>query len=119
MDNGPAQAWPFFMEMPRNFMTRFCNFVGCTILLIATIPCVFAQTSLETRRAQLKAAMDEEWQYELKVSPELATQSGDSRYNDQLTDYSAKSFADQVTHAGQMLRVSNQSIRPASRTRKN
>ena len=79
------------------------GFVSCAILMLTAIPCMFAQTSVEERRTQLKKAIDEDWAYELRVSPELATQTGDNRYNDQLTDYSAKSFAEQITHAEQML----------------
>ncbi len=37
---------------------------------------------------QLRALLDEEWQYELRSSPELATWIGDSRYNDRLSDIS-------------------------------
>jgi uncharacterized protein (DUF885 family) len=79
------------------------GFMSCAILMLTAIPCMFAQTSVEDRRTQLKKAIDEEWAYELRVSPELATQTGDNRYNDQLTDYSAKSFAEQTTYAEQML----------------
>lgn len=84
-------------------MTRLVNFMGSAILAVMAVSCMFAQTSVEMRRAQLKAALDEEWEYELRVSPELATQAGDIRYNDRLSDYSAKSFAEQVVHAEQML----------------
>jgi uncharacterized protein (DUF885 family) len=80
------------------------TFVGCAILMVTVIPCMFAQTSVEDRRTQLKKAIDEEWAYELQTSPELATQTGDNRYNDRLSDYSARSIADQAAHAAQMLR---------------
>jgi uncharacterized protein (DUF885 family) len=39
---------------------------------------------------QLHALFDEEWQYELRTSPESATALGDNRYNDRLSDYSAE-----------------------------
>ena len=45
--------------------------------------------SLAARRAQLREAIEQEWQYELKTSPEFATAIGDSRYNDRLDDRSA------------------------------
>jgi uncharacterized protein (DUF885 family) len=83
-------------------MKRFKPISLLTLAMVA-LSSMFAQTSLQSRRAQLKATIDEEWQHELQVNPELATQAGDNRYNDRLTDYSAKSFADRVTHAGQML----------------
>ena len=39
---------------------------------------------------QLRALFDEEWEYQLKQSPETATALGDNRYNDRLDDYSAE-----------------------------
>jgi uncharacterized protein (DUF885 family) len=39
---------------------------------------------------QLRALFDEEWEYELRQSPENATALGDNRYNDRLDDYSAE-----------------------------
>jgi uncharacterized protein (DUF885 family) len=41
---------------------------------------------------QLNSLLDEEWQYELRTSPESATWIGDSRYNDQLSDNSPEFF---------------------------
>jgi uncharacterized protein (DUF885 family) len=38
---------------------------------------------------QLRALFDEEWEYELRTSPETATSLGDNRFNDRLDDYSA------------------------------
>ena len=34
------------------------------------------------------ALLDEEWQYELRSDPEMATTVGETRYNDRLTDRS-------------------------------
>jgi uncharacterized protein (DUF885 family) len=39
---------------------------------------------------QLRALFDEEWEYELRQSPEMATALGDNRYNDHLDDYSVE-----------------------------
>ncbi|HEX4488472.1 MAG TPA: DUF885 domain-containing protein [Terriglobales bacterium] len=39
---------------------------------------------------QLHALFDEEWEYELKQSPETSTSLGDNRFNDRLDDYSAE-----------------------------
>jgi uncharacterized protein (DUF885 family) len=44
--------------------------------------------SLEERRKQLNELIAEEWEYELKESPELATIIGDYRYNDRWSDFS-------------------------------
>jgi uncharacterized protein (DUF885 family) len=46
-------------------------------------------TTLDNAK-QLRALFDEEWEYELKQSPETATSLGDNRYNDRLDDYSAE-----------------------------
>ena len=42
--------------------------------------------SLDGRRAQLNQLIAEEWEYELRESPELATMIGDYRYNDRWSD---------------------------------
>ena len=52
--------------------------------------------SLETRRQQLLSLFDEEWQYELRTNPELATMLGDNRYNDRLSDNSAEFFQSDI-----------------------
>ena len=43
-----------------------------------------------TQSKALAALLDQIWQDRLKHSPEFASSIGDKRYNDQLTDYSAK-----------------------------
>ena len=49
-----------------------------------------AATSMATRSKALSALLDQIWQDRLKHSPEFASSIGDKRYDDQLTDYSAK-----------------------------
>src|ERR1700675_3724364 len=44
--------------------------------------------SLEARRQKLNQLVTEEWEYELRESPELATIIGDYRYNDRWSDLS-------------------------------
>ena len=44
------------------------------------------------RHEQLQALFEEEWQYELRASPESATQFGDKRYNDHFSDNSPRAF---------------------------
>ena len=56
-------------------------------------------SDLAARRAQLRDALAEEWQYTLRTSPELATQIGDPRYNDRWSDYSAAAQLRQTEHA--------------------
>jgi uncharacterized protein (DUF885 family) len=41
-------------------------------------------------RQQLRAVFAEEWEYELRQSPETGTALGSNSYNDRLDDYSAK-----------------------------
>jgi uncharacterized protein (DUF885 family) len=56
-----------------------------------------AQASdMENRRAQFLSLLDEEWQYELRSDPEMATTVGDNRYNDRLTDHSPQFHASDV-----------------------
>lgn len=76
------------------------------LLLSAFAGCGFAQTSnLAARRAKLRDALDQEWQYTLRTSPELATGIGDPRYNDRWSDYSAAEQERETQHARQEIRV--------------
>jgi uncharacterized protein (DUF885 family) len=76
--------------------------IGSFGVVAIVISAAFGQTT-ETRRAQLNAALQEDWEYELRVHPELATHTGDNRYNDRLSDYSPKFFADDLEHSEQVL----------------
>jgi uncharacterized protein (DUF885 family) len=72
---------------------------------LALVP-LFAQTAkptLEARRAELNRLLADEWEYTLRTEPELATQVGDNRYNDRLSDFSDKAIADDLEHARQAL----------------
>jgi len=62
-----------------------------------------AEQSLEARRAALNRLLADEWEYTLRTQPELATQVGDNRYNDKVSDYSDKAIADDLEHARQSL----------------
>ncbi|PYY07602.1 MAG: DUF885 domain-containing protein, partial [Acidobacteria bacterium] len=70
-------------------------------VLLGIIACVFVRSltaqglhaarstaGIESRRAQLSSLFEEEWQYELRTHPEMATAVGDNRYNDRLSDHS-------------------------------
>jgi uncharacterized protein (DUF885 family) len=80
--------------------------VRAALLLALTIPLIAhaAGQSLETRRSELSGLLADEWKYTLRTQPELATQVGDNRYNDRLSDYSDKAIAADLTHARQSLR---------------
>ena len=67
---------------------------------------LFAQTpkpTLEARRAELNRLLADDWEYTLRTQPELATQVGDNRYNDRLSDFSDKAIADDLEHTRQAL----------------
>jgi len=60
--------------------------------------------SVDTRRAELKRLLNEDWEYSLRTYPELATNVGDNRYNDRLSDYSDKAIADDLEYTRQTLK---------------
>jgi uncharacterized protein (DUF885 family) len=62
------------------------------------------ETAIELRRAQLSAALRQEWEYQLQVHPEMATYIGDNRFNDRVSDHSARFYAEDLEHAKQTLR---------------
>jgi uncharacterized protein (DUF885 family) len=87
---------------------RLARNCGVAVLISSTIClCLVAQAAqktqvavkaadIESRRAQLHALFDEEWQYELRSNPEMATSVGDTRYNDRLSDHSPAFYQSDV-----------------------
>jgi len=76
------------------------------VLAVSTLTSVTGQSANQTRdarRAELKRLLSEEWEYTLQHSPELATNVGDDRYNDRLSDFSDKAIAADLEHARQAL----------------
>jgi uncharacterized protein (DUF885 family) len=61
--------------------------------------------SLDARRAQLRDAIQAEWEYTMRTYPEFATVIGDNRYNDRLDDYSQEAVTRQVEHEKQQLKL--------------
>src|SRR5271156_3156703 len=55
-----------------------------------------AAASIASRSKALSTLLADIWQDHLKHSPEFASSIGDKRYNDQLTDYSAKEVNDSL-----------------------
>jgi uncharacterized protein (DUF885 family) len=51
-----------------------------------------AKADIESRRAQLHSLFDEEWEYDLRTHPEMATALGDNRYNDRLSEHSSRFY---------------------------
>ena len=71
-------------------------------ILFPLVACAAEQT-LEARRAELNRLLADEWEYTLRTQPELATQVGDNRYNDRISDFSGKAIAEDLEHARQSL----------------
>ncbi|MGP8268564.1 MAG: DUF885 family protein [Terracidiphilus sp.] len=73
-------------------------------LLLALAPAIRAQlplaqsapTSLEDRRKALNSILHDYSEDLLKHDPEYASEQGDNRYNDQISDYSVKAFNDKL-----------------------
>jgi uncharacterized protein (DUF885 family) len=63
---------------------------ACATLLLSCSSAPKYESSGSSSAQQLHALFNEEWEYELKQSPEMATSLGDARYNDRLSDYSAE-----------------------------
>jgi uncharacterized protein (DUF885 family) len=76
-------------------------------LVLACFASLSAQTSksLDSRRAQLRDAIQAEWEYSLRENPEFATYVGDTRYNDRLGDNSPEAVAKQTEHSRQQLKL--------------
>ncbi len=83
----------------RTSLVIFSFAVALAVPLIAHA----AGQSLEARRAELTRLLADEWEYTLRTQPELATQVGDNRYNDRLSDFSDKAIADDLEHTRQAL----------------
>jgi uncharacterized protein (DUF885 family) len=79
--------------------------IYCLAILVAITGCWFPNglqaekteatekaADIETRKTQLLSLFDEEWQYELRANPEMATGLGDKRYNDRLNDRSPEFY---------------------------
>src|SRR5688572_4931218 len=62
-----------------------------------------AAASLDARREQLVALLDEQWQYVLRRSPEFASILGDRRYNDRWSDASPEAIAADLDEARKFL----------------
>lgn len=59
----------------------------CLLTLLIAMPLI-AVSETANKKAQLKQLFADEWEYELRESPELATSIGDYRYNDRWSDSS-------------------------------
>jgi len=84
------------------------RWIGRVLMAIPLVTIVMTrapgETAIELRRAQLSAALRQEWEYQLQVHPEMATYIGDNRFNDRVSDHSARFYAEDLEHAKQTLR---------------
>lgn len=55
--------------------------------------------TLDARREQLRALIDDYWEYTLRTSPEFASIIGDKRYNDRWSDDSEKAVHEQLAQS--------------------
>src|SRR5262245_2335964 len=62
-----------------------------------------ASNDLDARRKQLNDLLNEQWQYTLRISPEVASLLGDKRYNDKVSDVSEKAIRDDLEQARRFL----------------
>jgi uncharacterized protein (DUF885 family) len=60
-------------------------------------------STFDARHKEFLALLDEEWQYEMRSSPEFATSVGDNRYNDRLSDYSPEFFQSDIEQRSKFL----------------
>jgi uncharacterized protein (DUF885 family) len=62
------------------------------LLLVMAMVCPAARSgdagNVDVRRKAMNQLIDEEWEYEMRESPEFATVVGDYRYNDKWSDFS-------------------------------
>jgi uncharacterized protein (DUF885 family) len=77
--------------------------VSLAVGLLVPLFAQAAEQTLEARRAELNRLLADEWEYTLRTQPELATQVGDNRYNDRLSDFSDKAIADDLEHTRQAI----------------
>ncbi len=96
------------MSLLRTLLVIIALLFGLTVPLFAHA----AEQTLDARRAELNRLLAEEWEYTLRTQPELATQVGDDRYNDRLSDFSDKAIGDDLEHARKSLARLRRSMSP-------
>lgn len=74
-----------------------------------------AQAPTSSGHAQLAQLLDREWEWEMESSPEYATMLGDNRFNDRLSDHSARFQLGQVEKEREFLKQF-EDVREASLT---
>lgn len=59
--------------------------------------------TLDARRQQLRALVDEQWEYTMRRNPEWASMLGDKRYNDKWSDSSEQAIHDDLAHSQDLI----------------
>jgi len=86
-------------------LSRVAGSVAVVLVSVFAVDSHGQSADLAARRAKLRDALEQEWQYNLRTSPELATGIGDPRYNDRWSDYSAAAQERQTAHAREEIHV--------------
>lgn len=86
----------------RKTFSLLCSLIGALILVTAHARGL-DKTSLDARREQLNKLIADQWEWELRESPEQATQIGDYRYNDRWSDGSLEHIAQTTQQVRKML----------------
>ena len=79
-------------------MTAMAPAMRAQAPVAASVPATSAaaSASVEANRKALNALFEDYWQDNLKHAPEFASTLGDKRYNDQISDYSAKAVNERL-----------------------
>jgi uncharacterized protein (DUF885 family) len=81
-------------------MVRFTHLALLPLLLLSARS---SAAPTPTDRDRLWAMFDEQWEWRMRESPELATTLGDDRYDDRLEDNSLEAIAKRKDHQREML----------------
>lgn len=87
----------FHSEVRLVHRNRFSLLAACCLLLVTSSPALRAQPEaklapVEDRRKAMNALFQQYWDANLEHDPEFASQLGDKRFNDRITDYSEKAI---------------------------
>ena len=90
------------------FSNRFFSSISLLILFALVFPVMPSSraadnNTLDARRAELNKLLADEWEYNLRENPELATVIGDYRYNDRWSDNSLEHVQQQKRDMQQWL----------------
>ena len=73
-------------------------------LMVGVAHAADADPNVAARREALKTLLSEQWEYNLKNSPEFASIIGDKRYNDRLSDFSQAAIDADLKQAAKFLK---------------